>query len=151
MQLRDILKPTAISVDLQAEEKEEVLKELLGILGKDIKNKANVLKILIERENLGSTGIGQGIAVPHGKTDDVKELVAAFGVSKKGVDFNALDGEPVYIFFLLIAPKEAPGPHLKALARISRILRDTSFCDILRKCETSEKLYNLLIKEDEKK
>ncbi len=150
MQLRDILKKSSITNNLQSVEKDDVLKELVGSLGNGINDKKKIFDILIERENLGSTGIGQGIAVPHGKTDDVGKLVAALGISKKGVDFNSLDGEPVYIFFLLIAPKDSAGPHLKALARISRILRDASFCDILRKSETVEQMYNLIIKEDEK-
>lgn len=151
MQLRDILKIEAVSIDLESTEKEDVLKELVGLISEDIPDEKKILKILIERENLGSTGIGQGIAVPHGKTDNVGQLVAALGISKKGVDFNSLDGEPVYIFFLLVAPKTSAGPHLKALARISRILRDVSFCDILKKAKDVQTAYNLIIKEDEKK
>jgi len=150
MKLADILKKDAICVDLKSTDKNEVLKELTGLLGAEIKDKKKILKILIERENLGSTGIGQGIAVPHGKSDDIPKLVAALGISKKGIDFNSLDGELVYIFFLLLAPKESPGPHLKALARVSRILRDASFCDILRKANDTEYAYNLVVKEDEK-
>ncbi len=150
MRLVDILKKESISVDLKSKGKEEVLKELTELLGKDIKDKKKIVKVLIERENLGSTGIGQGIAVPHGKMNNINKLVAALGISKKGVDFNSLDGEPVYIFFLLVAPKDSAGPHLKALARISRILRNTSFCNILRKSKDVEQIYRLIIKEDEK-
>ena len=150
MNLKEILKKEAVCAQLESTKKEDVLKEMVDLLGADVKDKKKIVKILIERESLGSTGIGQGIAVPHGKTDDSDSLFAALGVSKQGVDFNSLDGEPVYIFFLLIAPKESPGPHLKALARISRILRDGSFCAMLRKAETAEQIYNLIIKEDEK-
>lgn len=150
MQLRDILKTSAVKIDLQSTEKEDILKELVAQIGDEIKDQKKILKILVERESLGSTGIGQGIAVPHGKTEDIGKLVAALGISKKGVDFNSLDGEPVYIFFLLIAPKASAGPHLKALARISRILRDASFCDVLRKSKDVETVYRLIIKEDEK-
>lgn len=150
MQLRDILKISAVKIDLESTEKEDILKELLSQIADEIKDPKKILKILIERESLGSTGIGQGIAVPHGKTENIEKLVAALGISKRGVDFNSLDGEPVYIFFLLIAPKAAAGPHLKALARISRILRDASFCDVLRKAKDVETVYRLIIKEDEK-
>jgi len=150
MRLRDILKLSSISKDLKSTNKDAVLKELTDLLGNQIKDKKKIIKILIERENLGSTGIGQGIAVPHGKIDSLDKLIAALGISKKGIDFNSLDGEPVYIFFLLIAPKDAAGPHLKALARISRILRDPSFCDVLRKTRDVEHVYNLIVKEDEK-
>ena len=150
MRLVDILKKESISVDLKSKGKEEILKELTELLGKDIKDKKKIVKVLIERENLGSTGIGQGIAVPHGKMNNINKLVAALGISKKGVDFNSLDGEPVYIFFLLVAPKDSAGPHLKALARISRILRNASFCNILRKSKDIEQIYRLIIKEDEK-
>ncbi len=108
-------------------------------------------QLLIDRENLGSTGIGQGIAIPHGKTDRVNELVAVLGISQKGVNFEALDGELVHILFLLVAPKETAGPHLKALAQISRLLRDVYFCELLRRCKTSEEVYELIRKEEEKK
>jgi len=150
MQLRDILKLDTVTIDLESTAKEDVLEELVALISDNVDDEEKVLQILIDRENLGSTGIGQGIAVPHGKTEDIDKLVAALGISKKGVDFNSLDGEQVYIFFLLIAPKDSAGPHLKALARISRILRDVSFCDILRKSKDVETAYNLIIKEDEK-
>jgi len=117
----------------------------------DIGDQKTILKTLIERENLGSTGIGQGIAIPHGKTDKVKELVAVFGISHKGVNFESLDGEPVYIMFLLVAPKETAGPHLKALAQISRLLRDNYFCELLRRCKTPDEVYELIRKEEDKK
>ena len=150
MKLADILKQESVGIDLKSTEKDDVLKELVGLLGKGIKDRKKVVKALVDRENLGSTGIGQGIAVPHGKMSTIQHLVAALGISKKGVDFNSLDGEPVYIFFLLIAPRDSAGPHLKALARISRILRNASFCRILRKAKDIDHMYNLIIKEDEK-
>ncbi|MBU1862301.1 MAG: PTS sugar transporter subunit IIA [Candidatus Omnitrophica bacterium] len=150
MRLRDILKKDAIVANLKSSTKEEVLKELVDNLGDDIRDKKKIVKILIERENMGSTGLGQGIAVPHGKTDDIDKIIATIGMSKQGIEFNSLDGEPVYIFFLLIASKKSAGPHLKALARISRILRDASFCGILKKAKDKEEIYRLIIKEDEK-
>jgi len=150
MRLRDILKLSSIEKNLKSTNKDDVLKELSNLLGEEIKDKKKIVKILSERENLGSTGIGQGIAVPHGKVEGLDKLVAVLGISKKGIDFNSLDGEPVYIFFLLVAPKDAAGPHLKALARISRILRDASFCDVLRRAQDEQLVYNLIVKEDEK-
>jgi PTS system nitrogen regulatory IIA component len=153
MKIKDILKVEAIKTDLGSVKKEDVIKELVDVLdgSSHLEDKPGIVKSLIERENLGSTGIGQGIAIPHGKTNKVTTLVAAVGVSKQGVDFKALDGEPVYLFFLLVAPKESAGPHLKALARISRLLRDSYFCGQLRKAQTSEEVMNLLVQEDERK
>jgi PTS system nitrogen regulatory IIA component len=153
MKIKDILKVEAIKTDLGSVKKEDVIKELVDVLdgSSRLEDKPGIVKSLIERENLGSTGIGQGIAIPHGKTNKVTTLVAAVGVSKQGVDFKALDGEPVYLFFLLVAPKESAGPHLKALARISRLLRDSYFCGQLRKAQTSEEVMNLLVQEDERK
>jgi PTS system nitrogen regulatory IIA component len=103
------------------------------------------------REALGSTAIGQGIAIPHAKSDCVDKLVAAFGLSKKGVDFDSLDGELAYIFFLLVAPRDSAGPHLKALARISRLLKDKYFRDTLRTCVDEKSVIKIITQEDEKK
>lgn len=153
MKISEFLNKNAIKIGLQATEKEEALKELVDVLAnvKDIGDKKAIVKALIERENLGSTGIGQGIAIPHGKTDKVQELIAVLGISHKGVNFEALDGELVYIFFLLVAPKETAGPHLKALAQISRLLRDNYFCELLRRCKTPEELFELIHREEDKK
>ena len=153
MKISQVLDKHAIKIGLRSTTKEDALKELVDILAEveNIGDSKSILKALVERENLGSTGIGQGIAIPHGKTDKVTRLVAVMGMSKHGVDFDALDGEPVYIFFLLVAPKETAGPHLKALAQISRLLRDSYFCELLRKCETGEQVFNLIKTEEEKK
>lgn len=153
MKITEFLDVKGIHLDLQASEKQDILRELVDVLAgvKDIGDKKLILKALLERESLGSTGIGQGIAIPHGKTDKVSELISVLAISKKGVNFEALDGEPVYIFFLLVAPKDAAGPHLKALAQISRMLRDTYFCDLLRRCESTEQVYDLIRKEENRK
>lgn len=149
----DFLDKKAIKLDLQSVEKEDALKELVDLLAEtqEIGDKKGILKALIERESLGSTGIGQGIAIPHGKTDKVSELVAVLGISQKGVNFEALDGEPVFIFFLLVAPKDTAGPHLKALAQISRLLRDSYFCELLKRCKTVDEVYDFIRREEEKK
>ena len=153
MKITEFLDKQGIKLDLQATEKEEALEELVDVLAKvkEIGDKKYIVKALTERESLGSTGIGQGIAIPHGKSDRVGELVAILGISRKGVNFEALDGEPVYIFFLLVAPKESAGPHLKALAQISRLLRDSFFCELLKKCKTPDDVYELIRREEEKR
>jgi len=153
MKITDFLDKRSIKLDMDSVEKEDALKELVDVLAayKEIGDKKSIVKALIERENLGSTGIGQGIAIPHGKTDKVSELVAVLGVSRKGVNFEALDGESVYIFFLLVAPKDTAGPHLKALAQISRLLRDTYFCELMKRCKSPEEIYELIRKEEDKK
>ncbi len=105
----------------------------------------------MSRESLGSTAIGQGIAIPHAKSDCVEKLVAAFGISRKGIDFDSLDGEPAHIFFLLVAPQDSAGPHLKALARISRLLKDKYFRDSLRNSPDDKAVVKIISQEDEKK
>lgn len=153
MKIMDFLNDKAVAADLKSTTKEGVIRELSGLLVKAgvIKEEKTLVKTLLEREALGSTGIGQGVGIPHGKSGLVKELIAAFGISKRGVDFNALDGEPVYIFFLLLAPEESAGPHLKALAKISRLLKDKYVRDHLIKASNEEELLRILQGEDEKR
>jgi len=155
MQVMKFLSKKAILTDIKSVKKEEVIKELVDALiaadeiEKRCRNK--LIDALMTRESLGSTAIGQGIAIPHAKSDCVDNLIAAFGLSKKGVDFDSLDGEPVYIFFLLIAPQDSAGPHLKALARISRLLKDKYFRDSLRACTDDKSIVKIIAQEDEKK
>ena len=154
MKIMDFLNKKAISANLKATDKEGVIRELVDLLVKAdgvAGKKDEIVKILMAREALGSTGIGQGIGIPHGKTASVKSLVAAFGLSKKGIDFESLDGEPAYIFFLLLAPEESAGPHLKALARISRLLKDKYVRDMLRQAETEKDIIRIITDEDLKK
>ena len=153
MKIMDFLNRDAVTADLQAEDKEEAIKELVDLLAKAgaLKDKDKLVKILLSREALGSTGIGQGVGIPHGKCDGVKELTAAFALSPKGVNFDSLDGEPVYILFLLIAPEESAGPHLKALARISRMLKDKYFREMLRKAKDEKEILRIIQDEDSKK
>jgi len=153
MLITDILEKRAIKLDMQSTEKDEALAELVSEVSKikSIGDQKAILQSLIDRENLGSTGIGQGIAIPHGKTEKAKDLTAFLGVSRKGVNFDALDGESVYIFFLLIAPKESAGPHLKALARISRLLRDSYLCQLIRKAKNPAEVYQIISQEETKK
>lgn len=155
MKITDFLSTNAILTDIKSTKKEDVIKELvdalIGASEIEKRNRNKLIEALMVREALGSTAIGQSVAIPHAKCDCVEKLIAAFGLSKKGVDFDSLDGEPAYIFFLLVAPQESAGPHLKALARISRLLKDKYFRDSLRACEDSKGVLNIISQEDEKK
>ncbi|MBI4974652.1 MAG: PTS sugar transporter subunit IIA [Candidatus Omnitrophica bacterium] len=153
MKIMEFLDKKAITVNLKSADKEGVIKELADLLVKagDIKNKDELVRVLLARESLGSTGIGQGIGIPHAKSPNVKNVVAAFGLSQRGVNFDSLDGEPAYIFFLLIAPEESAGPHLKALARISRMLKDKYFREQLKKARDEKDILRIIQEEDAKK
>jgi len=155
MKIADFLSKKAITADLKAVKKEDVLKELVDLLAvsDDIekKNRNKLVEQLMAREALGSTAIGQGVGIPHAKSECVNKLVAGFGISQKGVDFDSLDGEKVYIFFLLIAPIDSAGPHLKALARISRLLKDKYFRDSLKECKDEKSVLKIILQEDDKK
>ena len=108
-----------------------------------------VIKALMDREELGSTGIGAGVAVPHAKHDSVADLVGVFGRSRKGINFDALDGEPVHVLFLLLSSKSASGAHLEALAYISRLVRDEKFVRFMREAKDVNALRDLLKEADE--
>jgi len=125
VQIREFLDKRAIQVKLKSRTKEEILQELVSLLEKtnQVTDREEFLKVIREREELGSTGIGYNIAIPHARSSAIKSLAGAFGISKEGVDFDALDKEPVHLFFLLGAPQKASGNYLKALAVISRFLR----------------------------
>ena len=155
MQIMGFLSKKAIVIDIKSTRKEDVIKEMVDLLieAGDVekRNRNKLIDALMSRETLGSTAIGQGIAIPHAKCDCVDKLVAAFGLSKKGVDFDSLDGELAYIFFLLVAPQDSAGPHLKALARISRLLKDKYFRDTLRVCIDEKSVIKIITQEDEKK
>ena len=153
MKIIEFLNEKAITAELKATDKEGVIKELTDLLARveGLRNKEEIIKILLAREELGSTGIGFGIGIPHGKSNLVKNLTAAFGISSKGIEFDALDGEPVHIFFLLLAPEDSAGPHLKALARISRLLKDKYFRDFLRQLPDAKSLYKAIKEEDAKR
>lgn len=154
MKIMDFLSKQAILADLKSSKKEDVIKEMVDALiaGGEIDKAARtkVIDALMERESLGSTAIGQGIAIPHAKTDSVSRLVGAFALSRKGVDFDSLDGEPVYIFFMLLAAQDSAGPHLKALARISRLFKDKYFRDNLRNCVDDKAIIRVIGQEDDK-
>ncbi len=128
MKLLDILKPDAIIADLRANDKIGVLEELSqAVAGPANTDPRLIVKVLLDREQLGSTGIGGGIGIPHGKLNSVQTIVVGFGLSKNGVEFDSLDNKPVHIFFLLITPENSTGSHLRVLAQISKLLKMDHF------------------------
>lgn len=155
MKIMDFLSEEAITTDLRSVNKTEAIKELVDLLilsgDVDKKDKAKIVELLLARESLGSTAIGHNVGIPHAKADCVKDLVGAFGLSRKGVDFDSLDGEPVYVFFLLLAPQDSAGPHLKALARISRLIKDKYFRDTLKQAKDKKDVIRIIETEDDKK
>lgn len=152
MKIVEFLCKEAVINDLDATAKDEVIQEMVGALVEagaiEKKQKNKVIEVLLAREALGSTAIGQGIAIPHGKSEATDSLVAALGISKKGVNFDSLDGEPAFIFFLLVAPVDSAGPHLKALARVSRLLKDKFFRDSLKNAKSGKDILDLVAQED---
>ncbi|HAM33892.1 MAG TPA: PTS fructose transporter subunit IIA [Deltaproteobacteria bacterium] len=152
MRIQDIVPPESVVDGLRAETKEGVLRELSEAVCRRVPalSPARLTAILMEREGLGSTGIGEGVAIPHGKVPGIDRLVAAFGRSREGVQFASLDGKPARLFFLILAPENSAGMHLKALARISRLLKDERFRGRLLSAEGAEGLSQVLREEDER-
>ena len=152
MRIDDILKKDSIIADLVGTNKEEVLREVTDFLQSQglIKNKESLLNTLIEREKLGSTGIGENVAIPHGKSDELSKIVTVFARSLKGVDFEALDQKPVHFVCMVIAPSNSTGQHLKTLARISRIFKSQNLRDGILKLQNADQIYSLLLEEDSK-
>jgi PTS system nitrogen regulatory IIA component len=152
MKITDILDEASIIQDLRSTSKKGVLQELSTVLveGGKLPDRDKVVQVLLEREKLGSTGIGDGIAIPHGKMKEIKELVTSFGRSIEGINFESIDNKPTYLFFLLVAPENSAGIHLKALARISRLLKDPSFRNRLMEARDRGALFRIIAEEDEK-
>jgi mannitol/fructose-specific phosphotransferase system IIA component (Ntr-type) len=152
MKFADFICRGAILVNLEAIDKEGAIREMVLSLckaGKIDKNEyESIVKAILKREELGSTGIGRGVAVPHTKHASVDRLVGSVAVSPQGVDFASLDGEAVHLFFLLISPLDRPGDHLRALENISRQLRDDTFCRFLKQAKTVEDIQTLLDEAD---
>lgn len=152
MKFSDFIAPSAIKAELDSTDKEGVIRELVdslvasGQLKKD--DKEGIVEAILKREELGSTGIGRGIAVPHTKHASVSTPVGAVGISSKGVEFQSLDGEQVQLFFMLISPPSRPTDHLRALENISKQLQDDTFCRFLKQSKTSEDILQILEEAD---
>ncbi|MCX7701379.1 MAG: PTS sugar transporter subunit IIA [Gemmataceae bacterium] len=152
MKFTDFISPRAIRADLAAGDKPGVVREMVQALldaGEiDPAEMESIVKAIMNREELGSTGIGRGVAVPHAKHASVDRLVGTVAVSRDGVDFDSLDGEKVHVLFLLVSPLDRPGDHLRALENIARQLRDDRFCRFLKQAKTAEEIRQLLEEAD---
>jgi len=150
MKIMDILLRDAVVLNLASDAKGDVLAEMAGaVAGAEPSIDADVLlKVLQDREALQSTGIGEGVAIPHGKLPGLHRLIASFARSRPGVDFASIDGQPTQLFFLLVVPEHSGGQHLKALARISRFLRDGGFRERLLEAEKPEDVFVAIADED---
>ncbi|MBU4128874.1 PTS sugar transporter subunit IIA [bacterium] len=150
MRLSDFISKRLINLNLQAKGKKETLEELTDLLARQriIPDREKMVNVLLERESLGSTGVGNGIAIPHTKTDLVKKITIVFGKSEKGIDFDSLDKNPVYLVFLIIAPEEAYETYLRVLARISRLLHEEKIRKGLRAAQSPRQVINLIRKEE---
>ncbi|MFN3459573.1 MAG: PTS IIA-like nitrogen regulatory protein PtsN [Oceanibaculum sp.] len=145
MEIMDLISPDAVIASLRATSKKQALQELArkaaDLTGLE---ERRIFEVLLERERLGTTGVGNGIAIPHGKLPKLTRLYGIFARLDKPIDFDSIDDEPVDLIFLLLAPESAGADHLKALARVSRLLRDRTICSKLRGCDTADGLYAVL-------
>ncbi len=150
--IRDLLQDDLVIEEIKATDKMGVIREFAAHLlraGK-VADADELVRVIVERESLGSTGIGDGVAIPHGKMGIIHDMVVAFGRSKDGVDFQSIDRMPAHLFFLLVTPDDRPGDHLKTLARISRILKNPVLRDNLRHAAHRQELQRLICEEDGK-
>ena len=152
MKIDDILKKASIIANLAGVNKGEILREITDFLQKQglIKDKETLLNTLMEREKLGSTGIGENVAIPHGKSDELSQIITVFGRSLQGVDFESLDQKPVHFVCMVIAPSNSTGQHLKALARISRLFKNQDLREGILKLQDANQIYSLLLEADSK-
>lgn len=146
MHLTELLTPERIKIPLVSTSKDEILGELVEVIGQSTssRNLDEILRAVREREEVLSTGIGSGVAIPHGKSPAIAELALVAGVQPEGIDFEALDGRPVSLFFLLVGPDAAAGQHVKALSRISRLLRRDAFRIRLMEATSSTEFYSII-------
>lgn len=154
MTITDILTPDRVLPELESTTKDGALEELAGLLAGAVRaagaDAERLVPVLRERERLNSTAIGEGIAIPHGRLGGIRSVIAGFGRSSKGIDFDSVDRQPTHLFFVLVAPDDAAAMHLKALARISRLLKDRDFRARLLALGTREALYDAIVEEDAK-
>ena len=152
MKIDEILKKESVIADLVGTNKLEVIKEMTACLKQNntIKDDQALFATLMEREKLGSTGIGENVAIPHGKSDELTQIIIAFARSLSGIDFESLDQKPVHFVCMVIAPAHSTGQHLKALARISRLFKNQTLREGILKAEDSNAIYSILLEEDSK-
>ena len=152
MKIDEILKKESVIADIAGKNKLDVIKEMTERLKQNdtIKNDQALYATLMEREKLGSTGIGENIAIPHGKSDELNQIITVFARSLSGIDFESLDQKPVHFVCMVIAPANSTGHHLKALARISRLFKNQTLREGILKAEDSNKIYSILLEEDSK-
>ena len=150
MKILNSLHRDAILTDLSSRDKKGLIEEMAAPVARIIGVSCpDLVHVLMERERLGSTGIGMGIGIPHGKLKSLDDLVMGFGLSRKGVDYDTLDGRPAHLFFMLITPENSPGLHLKALARIARMLKNELFKEKLLRAQTADDVVSIIQAEDE--
>ena len=152
MKITDILKPEKIIIDFKGTNKNEILNEMIDVFIGDLRvlDLDTVRTVVLEREEIMSTGVGNGFAIPHGKTNMVSEMVAGFGMLNNSLEFDALDGKPVNLIFLLVGQADSVGQHLKMLSRVSRIMNQESVREKLSKAESREEILQILDEEDSK-
>jgi nitrogen PTS system EIIA component len=152
MKIDEILKKESVIADIAGKNKLDVIKEMTECLKQNntIKNDQALYATLMEREKLGSTGIGENVAIPHGKSDELTQIITVFARSLSGIDFESLDQKPVHFVCMVIAPAHSTGQHLKALARISRLFKNQTLREGILKAEDSNAIYSILLKEDSK-
>jgi PTS system nitrogen regulatory IIA component len=151
MKIMDFLSKDSIITDLKSTDKKPAIIELVETLKntEKVKKADEIINVILEREKLGSTGIGQGVAIPHGKTNVLNEQIGVLGISHKGIEFNSLDGEAVHIIFLLVGPVEMAGQHLKALSKISRLFKDKFLRQAIRDAAAAEEIVKIIQQEDD--
>ena len=152
MKIVELLSPEAVVADMKSTEKFAALAELTDsiVTIQEGLDRDEVLRVLHERERLGSTGIGDGVAIPHGKLKNLDQLLLAFGCSKNGINFDSMDGKPAHLFFLLLAPEESVGIHLETLARISKLLKSPAVRQSLLNASGGDHLYQIIADEENK-
>ncbi len=151
MKITEVLQREFVLDELKARNKQDALAELVGVFAKtSVKVSPDaILHVILERERLGNTAIGDGVAIPHGKISGLDGMMVSFGRSREGVPFEAMDGKPVRLFFLLMAPENSAGQHLKVLAKISRMLKDPAFRKKLLEAKTHDDLFRIIIDKDD--
>lgn len=152
MKLMEILSKDRVKIPLENTEKEKIIEEMVGLIDRStkLKNRDLILKAVLDREAVMSTGVGDEIAIPHGKSDGVDDIIAALGITKEPVNFNSLDDKPVRLVWLLVGPQDKTGPHLKALSRISRLMHKKDFRDRLINTSKPEDVIHVISSEEDK-